>query len=468
MPRVYLTALLVLLTSSSLVMPQPAAAYDFAFITTTDYSSGSSSAIWLDGSYTTDENVASIYSDAVSRYFEGLIYVVNREGADNIQVLDPGSGFSTLRQFSVGNGSDPHDIALASETKAYVTRYNTNDLWIVDPSTGSHTGTIDLSSLADSDGLCEMDMMLLVGDRLFVSIERLDRDNWWGPSGTSYIAVVDTEADTLLDTDPMTAGKQSILLSGTNPYGDIQFNPYDGKLYVSCIGWWGMTDGGVERIDPVTFEILGTMITEAAAGGDINDVTVASAAKGYAIVTDSDFFTLLISFDPSAGTATGTLYEPGDYVLYDIELSPSKELFLCDRTPTLPGIRIYDTYSDTEITSGPIDVGLPPFDICFSMPIQTDGDLPLFASMGQNYPNPFNPATTIPFSIKSEAEVKLTVYDVSGRLVRRLIDKRLPAGSYEAAWNGRDGGGRGMASGVYFAKLRAGSFCSVKKMVLMR
>ncbi|RKZ05528.1 hypothetical protein DRQ05_06285, partial [bacterium] len=140
-----LPALSVFVIASVAFVAPEATAADFAFITTTDYSTGSSSVIWLDASHTEESNVASVYSDAVSRYYNGLVYVVNRYGGDNIQILDPANNFATVRQFSVGSGSDPHDIAFVNETKAYVSRYNTNDLWIVDPSTGAHTGTIDLS-----------------------------------------------------------------------------------------------------------------------------------------------------------------------------------------------------------------------------------------------------------------------------------------------------------------------------------
>ena len=140
-----------------LITSTAARAADFAFVTTTDFSTGSASVIYLDGSCTTTNNVASIHSDAEARYFGGLIYVVNRFGADNIQMLDPGASFAAVRQFSVGTGSDPHDIHVLTPTKAYVSRYNDADLWVVDPSTGTHTGSISLSSIADADGIPEME-----------------------------------------------------------------------------------------------------------------------------------------------------------------------------------------------------------------------------------------------------------------------------------------------------------------------
>ncbi|MCD6379293.1 hypothetical protein J7M07_02450, partial [bacterium] len=263
-------------------LPASPEAGEFAFITTTDYSTGSSSVIRLDGSYTTETDVASIHSDAVSRYYNGLVYVVNKFGGDNIQVLDPASAFSTLRQFSVGDGSNPQDIVFVSDSKAYVTRYDSNDLWIVNPSTGAHTGTVDLSQLADSDGLCEMDKMIIIGNHLFITIQRIDRNNYWLPSGISYIAVVDCAADTLLDTNPGQTGIQPIELSHTNPFSNIQYNPYTDRLYVSCVGSWGVNDGGVEIINHETLQSEGLMFTEVNAGGDINDVEIFSSSLGYA------------------------------------------------------------------------------------------------------------------------------------------------------------------------------------------
>ncbi|CUS97619.1 T9SS type A sorting domain-containing protein, partial [Candidatus Kryptobacter tengchongensis] len=81
----------------------------------------------------------------------------------------------------------------------------------------------------------------------------------------------------------------------------------------------------------------------------------------------------------------------------------------------------------------------------------------------QNYPNPFNPSTFIIFDLPREAKVKLGVYDVMGRLVKVLIDEQMQAGRYRVELRGD-----GLASGVYFYRLEAGGFVSVKKMVLVK
>ncbi len=83
-------------------------------------------------------------------------------------------------------------------------------------------------------------------------------------------------------------------------------------------------------------------------------------------------------------------------------------------------------------------------------------------------PNPFNPATTIEFEIAEPGIASLRVYDVSGRMIRNLVDGPLPAGMHEVMWNGRDENGAMVTSGVYFYRLSAGEIVQTRKMVLLR
>lgn len=87
----------------------------------------------------------------------------------------------------------------------------------------------------------------------------------------------------------------------------------------------------------------------------------------------------------------------------------------------------------------------------------------------RNTPNPFNPSTTISFELTSAATAVLEVFDVNGRLVRRLINQDLPAGAHSARWNGVDGQGRSVASGVYFYRLVVdGRAVATRKMALLK
>jgi hypothetical protein len=83
--------------------------------------------------------------------------------------------------------------------------------------------------------------------------------------------------------------------------------------------------------------------------------------------------------------------------------------------------------------------------------------LPEVTSIGPNYPNPFNSQTTIIYYLADlgyqPAEVKLYIYNISGQLVRKLVDRREYPGGYNAVWDGLGEGGEALSSGIYFARL---------------
>jgi len=90
-------------------------------------------------------------------------------------------------------------------------------------------------------------------------------------------------------------------------------------------------------------------------------------------------------------------------------------------------------------------------------------------ALHQNRPNPFNPSTTISFTLPGESAVRLEVYDVSGRLVARLLNgEKRGAGPHDVEWNGRDASGRAATSGIYVYRLIAGKETLSRKMVLLR
>jgi len=98
-----------------------------------------------------------------------------------------------------------------------------------------------------------------------------------------------------------------------------------------------------------------------------------------------------------------------------------------------------------------------------------DDILPTRFAIGGNHPNPFNPATTISFSVPENAgQVTLTIFDVSGRLVRTLESSSLSAGNYSRQWNGRDTQGRAVSSGAYFYRLSGNGFSEARKMILVQ
>lgn len=89
--------------------------------------------------------------------------------------------------------------------------------------------------------------------------------------------------------------------------------------------------------------------------------------------------------------------------------------------------------------------------------------IPTEYSLSQNYPNPFNPTTTISYQLPKSSFVKLSIYDISGRLVDKLIDEKKNAGYYSVEWNAEN-----VCSGVYFYRIEADNFVAVKKGLLVK
>lgn len=94
--------------------------------------------------------------------------------------------------------------------------------------------------------------------------------------------------------------------------------------------------------------------------------------------------------------------------------------------------------------------------------------LPTNISLSQNYPNPFNPNTTFEYSLRQAAEVRLDILDISGRLLKTLVNDRRSAGNYSVSWDGRDRNNIAASSGVYLYRLRSGNETLTRKMILLK
>ncbi len=116
--------------------------------------------------------------------------------------------------------------------------------------------------------------------------------------------------------------------------------------------------------------------------------------------------------------------------------------------------------------TGAYDVGAYEFNV--STGIDDTPENPTGFRLEQNYPNPFNPKTTIAFSLPTAGKITLEIFDVLGRKVRTLLQDYLPAGDYQAAWDGRNDFGQTLSSGVYIYQLRAGSYQQTRSMQFIR
>jgi hypothetical protein len=98
---------------------------------------------------------------------------------------------------------------------------------------------------------------------------------------------------------------------------------------------------------------------------------------------------------------------------------------------------------------------------------RNDAQVSPFA-LEQNFPNPFNPSTTITYKLERPMQVRLAVYDITGRLINTLIDQHQVEGRFSVRWNADDTRGCRVASGMYFARLQVGDKVVTQKMILTK
>jgi hypothetical protein len=99
---------------------------------------------------------------------------------------------------------------------------------------------------------------------------------------------------------------------------------------------------------------------------------------------------------------------------------------------------------------------------------ESENSIPKTYQLFQNYPNPFNPATEIEYQLPKASEVELAIYNVLGEKVRILVQEKKDPGVHQVRWDGINDRGIPVSSGIYFYRLSAGNYKSVRKMILIR
>jgi len=201
----------------------PPAPQRTCFVVTTDYSTGGFGVIDIETKevWRPDPEWAAqvVSSDPVVTSYSHYVFVINRYTYDNISVLDSEQEFDLVKQYSVKKegapSTNPHDLEFVSLDKAYLSLYELDELWVINPLTGEKIKTIKLTRYADSDGIPEASGMLIYQDRLYVALQRIDRDNSWVPTDKSLLVVIDTNTDNIVNT---------ITLCGKNPITDLYWD----------------------------------------------------------------------------------------------------------------------------------------------------------------------------------------------------------------------------------------------------
>jgi hypothetical protein len=366
----------------SLLVPGAALCQDQTAVVATaasDYTSGAHAVISVDpigGPRTAQTQLLPTISDITVDAYGEFFYRLERTGvasSHNVTKFAVDAPDTVVWQYSTEGsetGSNPYDLIFVSDTKAYLLRYGSDTAWIVDPSTtteaGFKTGELDLSAYADSDGIPEMNGGVLVGTKLFILFQRLDRNNFWAPTNDTLVGVFDTATDAEL---------AQITVPVENPQ-TIQYVEANNTIYVAGVGSYGFAPfGGIATIDPDAH--TSSLLLAGDAYGGISGVAVVSSTKGYFIGYGGWQDNTLYTFDPSAGTPSPTVVTGFDGVALGgmqsgVYVDHNSMLWICNQTDSR--VDILDTATDAVDES--VSTVLNPFAVVFVGGEQgdTDGD----------------------------------------------------------------------------------------------
>jgi hypothetical protein len=246
-----------------------------------------------------------------------------------------------------------------------------------------------------------------------------------------------------------------------------------------------VTDMGVELARP-------DVLPDVGANPDVAGQVSFTFVNGNTADFRNDEFTILAAcpdFPPyngldAAGTAVVTHRWANDTSVGDgaivMNANPTQSWNTIMQVPTWPQIREPNSTpsspdADEQLMTKILNGVLPPD--CIQTPdpttdVRDDADeldaLPKVTALYQNAPNPFNPTTRIHFDLARDAHVELRIYNVSGRLVRTLVNGPMEHLRHQVVWDGMDNSGVPVSSGIYFYRLEAAGFSDTRKMLVLR
>jgi flagellar hook capping protein FlgD len=188
--------------------------------------------------------------------------------------------------------------------------------------------------------------------------------------------------------------------------------------------------------------------------------------------TSTQSYTMLYTYDTALLPAGWTFSICNPITCYmaffniPIELAPgqSEQLSIHIHAASAGGFDFNITLSGGDLTEA---VSL---DFTFNTAdnVDSEDNIVVIEESVSNYPNPFNPVTVISFSLLESSPVDLEIYNSRGELVRSMVDGIMPSGENLITWDGTDDMGTAVSSGIYFYKIKAGSYTSTRKMMLMK
>ncbi len=285
-----------------------------------DYTSGAHSVIDVKTGVVRN-NLLPTISDITIAAYQNYFYRIERYQRDSITKFDINAPETPIWQFSTDDtgeqgSSNPYDLIFLNSKLACLLRYGKSKAWLVNPSATTQAefkiGELDLSSYTDSDGIPEMVSGLFVKNKVFIVLQRLNRNDSWSPTNTAYIAVFDTNTGAEINTGIANSdGVKGIPLPIRNPSA-IQYMSQNDTIYVQGAGryaasWSGTPaeySGGIASVNPNSYEAKMLLDDGDDANhpyGNISGMAMVSPESVYFVGYDGWGDNTLYSFKPAGG-----------------------------------------------------------------------------------------------------------------------------------------------------------------------
>ncbi|TNE87603.1 MAG: hypothetical protein EP330_18070 [Deltaproteobacteria bacterium] len=315
-----------------------------------DYSTGSFATVSLDD-WTVSDELFVTSGDPTLAASGDAVYQINRYGYDTIRKFAPGSWTEPVWEKELADNSNPH-AAVECGGSLFISLYETSSLAVHDPATGNLQGTVDLSAYDDGDGVGpEPSSLAVLGDKLYVGLQRLDRnDDFWSSVGGR---VVEVDCATRTATQSWNAGGSTKVA----PWGDDKLLVLASAFDTDPGGIYSLEPSGAGLTHLLTIE--GEGLGSIAAAGD--KAVVTSTASDY---SHFGLHCVDLSVPEVSSSETGVKLFGGakanDRGEAWVTLGPS---WLDSTAPT--GLVVYDIATCSEQTETPIATSLAPNAVSF-------------------------------------------------------------------------------------------------------
>lgn len=338
---------------------------DCLVVATSEFGVAGSIAVVDLQSLAVDTDVTSTHHDAWVRVFGSHVVVLNRQGADSLQVLDGRRGFATEREASLGQGANPWDLVATGADAGVALLYGSGSVQRVSLASGS-IGTpqgepVAIDPGGESDGRAELLGGFVWRDALVIVVQGLDEYPTCGPAGRARLVSVDPRT-----LEPVAAfgGASEIVLQGCNSSAFV----VDGDaVWVATLGRHrsmggeDLNDGAIERVD---LSAPGSVVVaDEAALGQRDPLLLISGSEGrmWVALADADFGVSVHAFTPAAESPLGLEVWSGEGIFDMIEQRGL--LFVADRARPGAGLIVLDAVDPLGSDPLRLPTGYAPFDL---------------------------------------------------------------------------------------------------------